>query len=61
MNEILIHWEITEKEADVIADAIRSGLEDAAVRGEHLVIHMCLFCGGAMLVTVTATANNYFT
>lgn len=35
LNEILIHWEITEKEADVIADAIRSGLEDAAVRGKY--------------------------
>lgn len=34
LNEILIHWDITEKEADVIADAVKIGLEDAAVRGE---------------------------
>jgi hypothetical protein len=33
LNEILIHWEITEKEADNIADAIKTGLEDAAVKG----------------------------
>ena len=36
LNEILIHWDITEKEAEVIADAIKIGLEDAAVRGNHI-------------------------
>lgn len=36
LNEILIHWDITEKEAEVIADAIKIGLEDAAVRGNQI-------------------------
>lgn len=31
---------MTEKEADVIADAIKIGLEDAAVRG---MIHIILY------------------
>ena len=30
INEILVNWEITEKEADLICEAIRLGLEDAS-------------------------------
>jgi hypothetical protein len=34
LNEILIHWDVTEKDADLIAEAVKTGLEDAAVRGK---------------------------
>jgi hypothetical protein len=35
LNEILIHWDVTEKDADLIAEAVKTGLEDAAVRGKY--------------------------
>ena len=60
MNEILIHWEITEKEADVIADAIRSGLEDAAVRGAYVTLgikHLILYTRGDKIITDSLTPS----
>lgn len=36
LNEILARWEISEKEADVVADAVKLGLEDASVRAREL-------------------------
>lgn len=32
VNEILIHWDISEKEADIFCDCIKLGLQDASVR-----------------------------
>eukprot|EP01035_Chromulina_nebulosa_P018142 gene18142-23796_t len=32
INEALLHWEINEKDADIIVDSIKSGLQDASVR-----------------------------
>ena len=36
VNEILVSWDITEKDADALIEAIRIGLEDAAVRGREI-------------------------
>jgi hypothetical protein len=36
MNEMLLCWEIQEKEADLFQDALRIGLEDASVRCREL-------------------------
>jgi hypothetical protein len=36
LNEMLGSWEITDREADVVADAVKLGLEDASVRAREL-------------------------
>ena len=36
LNEILIHWDVNEKDAEMIAEAIRVGLEDPAVRAREV-------------------------
>lgn len=36
LNEALIHWEMNDKELDMIGEAIVNGLEDAAVNGREL-------------------------
>eukprot|EP00428_Durinskia_dybowskii_P062261 CAMPEP_0170367926 /NCGR_PEP_ID=MMETSP0117_2-20130122/7183_1 /TAXON_ID=400756 /ORGANISM="Durinskia baltica, Strain CSIRO CS-38" /LENGTH=788 /DNA_ID=CAMNT_0010622557 /DNA_START=256 /DNA_END=2622 /DNA_ORIENTATION=+ len=36
INLILVHWDITEKEQDFFVDAIKIGLEDAAVRAREI-------------------------
>lgn len=36
INEILVTWSITDKEADALSDAIKAGLEDASVRGREI-------------------------
>jgi len=36
VNEILVSWDIGDRDADVLIEAIRQGLEDAAVRGREI-------------------------
>ena len=36
VNEILVSWDIGDRDADVLIEAIRLGLEDAAVRGREI-------------------------
>jgi hypothetical protein len=36
VNEILLHWELTEKDQDVIQEAIRLGLEDASLKAREI-------------------------
>lgn len=36
MNEMLMHWELSEKDVDLIQDGIRFGLEDASVKGREI-------------------------
>lgn len=36
INEILVHWDLQDKDIDPIAEAIKIGLEDASVRGREI-------------------------
>ena len=36
INEIILSWDINDKEADILADAIKIGLEDASVRAREV-------------------------
>jgi len=45
LNEILIHWDLSEREAEVLVDVVRLGLEDAAVKGREIsrILYLNLF------------------
>jgi len=36
MNDILVHWDVSDKEADVIAESIQIGLEDASITAREI-------------------------
>ena len=36
INEILVSWDISEKDSDILLEAIKYGLEDASMRGREI-------------------------
>lgn len=36
LNDILVYWDVSDKEADLIADSIRIGLEDASINAREI-------------------------